>query len=72
MFQEYEHEIFRANYYQIKSLLDRKEFPVDSKNEQARSVKVRCPIIFVSNYAPYYDRAFIRRIKVIEAIVFGT
>jgi hypothetical protein len=68
VFEEYEHEVFKHNYYQIKSLLDRKEFPIDSKNEHARTVKVRCPIIFISNYAPYYDRAFIRRIHIIEAV----
>jgi hypothetical protein len=68
VFEEYDHEVFKSNYFQIKTMLDRKVFPIDRKNEPASSLKIKCPIIFCSNFAPHYDHAFVRRVKVIEAL----
>jgi hypothetical protein len=31
-------------------------------------MKVKVPIIFISNYSPYSDRAFVHRLAMIEAI----
>jgi hypothetical protein len=61
VFEEWDYDVFRSNYSQIKQLLDREGFPVDSKNRDGRSVKVECPVVFISNFSPYTDRAFRRR-----------
>jgi hypothetical protein len=68
MFEEWEFEVFKFNYPQIKQLLDRQCFQVDIKNRSGRNLKVQCPVVFISNSTPYDDRAFVRRVQVIEAI----
>jgi hypothetical protein len=68
VFEEWDHEIFKYNYSQIKQLLDRESFPVDIKNRNARCLKVKCPVVFISNHSPFSDWAFVRRLNVIEAL----
>jgi hypothetical protein len=71
VFEEYEHDVYKSNYFQLKQLLDRKKFRIDIKNRDARSIRVVCPIIFISNFTPFYDRAFLRRINVRGSDVTG-
>lgn len=66
IFEEWEFDVFKFNYPQIKQLLDRQCFQVDIKN--GRGIRVQCPVVFISNNRPNDDRAFLRRVHVIEAL----
>jgi hypothetical protein len=48
--------------------LERGSFAVDVKFGYGKVEKVREPIVFVSNYSPYADHSFLRRLAVIEAL----
>lgn len=68
LFEEFEFETFKSNFYQIKQLLDRVSFPVDAKYRVPKYVRVKCPIVMVSNYSPYSEVSFVRRLAVINAL----
>lgn len=68
MFEEFDFDLFQRNFSQIKRLLNGERFSVDVKGSRQRILAVRCPIFFVSNFDPPYDKAFLRRVTVIHAI----
>lgn len=68
LFEEFDSRIFEHNFFQIKRLLNAERFSVDVKGARQRIIVVRCPVAFVSNFVPPDDRAFLRRVSVINAI----
>lgn len=68
MFEEFDFDRFKLNFSQIKRLLNAERFSVDVKGSRQRIIVARCPVFFVSNFEPPYDRAFTRRIEIIHAV----
>jgi hypothetical protein len=50
LFEEFEFDTYKSNFWQIKRVLERKPFGTDVKFRDARSIRVVKPVIFVSNY----------------------
>lgn len=68
LFEEWEYDTFKSNFYQIKRVLDGSSLPVDVKYSQRSVVCVKVPVVFVSNEYAFQDPAFLRRINIIDAI----
>jgi hypothetical protein len=68
LFEEFEYETYKSNIFQIKRLLEGRDFAVDEKYKSRRVIKVKVPVIFVSNECPYGDEAFLCRLEVINAL----
>lgn len=68
MFEEYDHALFKANYEQLKRVMEGRFVSVMEKYGYRRQIRVQCPVVFVSNYAPYSDPPFLRRILLVDAI----
>jgi hypothetical protein len=68
LFEEWSFDSFEKNYPAVKRIIDRMHVPVDRKFQDRSEIIVRCPIIFISNESAYSDRAFLRRVQVIDAL----
>jgi hypothetical protein len=68
LFEEFDFDVFRTNFSQIKRITEGKCVSVDQKFGSRRVIRVKCLVIFVSNYEPYNDLAFLRRLEVINGL----
>lgn len=68
MFEEWDFKVFSSNYPVIKRIIDRRFFSVDCKQSFPRKFRVKQPIVFISNFPPHLDRAFTRRLELVEAL----
>jgi len=67
LFEEFQEDQFKRNWWQIKRVMEGKSFKCDVKHGSSVFRRCRAPVIFVSNEYPPQDPAFLRRVVIVDA-----